>query len=185
MKKLRRYGLTVVTVGSVVTVVLLVTGWGTAAAAQITSVFVTNNAANPVPVRQQGTANVNVTNATVPVHEQGNEEVSVSHIFTNSNQFVSPVCEGTLYTVPAGKQLVVEWVAGMGQGTNVQPAGSLPSGQINNIPIVWESGYGVSASQAVHFTFPAGTDLNFQAGWNASTGCNLFMSLGGHLEPMP
>jgi hypothetical protein len=43
---------------SVATVVLLVTGWGSALAANVGSVFVTNTASNPVPVHQQGTADV-------------------------------------------------------------------------------------------------------------------------------
>jgi hypothetical protein len=175
-----------------VTAILLATGWGSAVAAQVTNVFVTNDAAHPVPVHEQGTATVNLQ-GTAAVRS-ANEEVSVSHIFQDSSQF-GAVCEGTLYTVPAGKQLVVEWIGGIGQGTDVQPAGSTPSGQILgnllNIPIVWEPGFGgtsgtgVSASQPVHFTFPAGAVLTFQAAWQASTGCNFFMSLGGHLQPTP
>lgn len=42
--------------------ILLATGWGSAVAAQVSNVFVTNDAAHAVPVQQQGTANVNVTN---------------------------------------------------------------------------------------------------------------------------
>jgi hypothetical protein len=70
-------------------VILLATGWGTAVAAQITSVLVTNDAAHPVPVQEQradaqgnvrvheqGTADVNVTNASLPVHEQGTVSAS-------------------------------------------------------------------------------------------------------------
>jgi hypothetical protein len=64
------------------TVIVLATGWGTAVAAQITSVLVTNDAAHPVPVQEQradaqgnvkvheqGTANVNVTNSSLSVAE--------------------------------------------------------------------------------------------------------------------
>jgi hypothetical protein len=70
---MRKYGMTVVTMVSVATVVLLVTGWGSAVAAQVTSVLVTNDASHPVPVTQQGTANVNVTNtggSAIPVTQQ-------------------------------------------------------------------------------------------------------------------
>jgi hypothetical protein len=50
-------------------------GWGSAVAAQITNVFVTNTSSNPVPVQavgtlpvhEQGTATVNVTNTPLPV----------------------------------------------------------------------------------------------------------------------
>jgi hypothetical protein len=64
------------------TVIVLATGWGTAVAAQITSVLVTNDAAHPVPIQEQradaqgnvkvheqGTANVNVTNSSLSVAE--------------------------------------------------------------------------------------------------------------------
>lgn len=49
-----------------VAAVVLATGSGSAVAAQITSVFVTNDASHPVPVHEQGTANVNVTNSSLP-----------------------------------------------------------------------------------------------------------------------
>jgi hypothetical protein len=61
MSRLGRWGATVVTMVSVATVVLLVTGWGSAVAANVSSVFVTNTASNPVPVHEQGTANVAIT----------------------------------------------------------------------------------------------------------------------------
>jgi hypothetical protein len=62
MARLRRSGLTVITMVCVATVVLLVTGWGSAVASSVSSVFVTNTSGNPVPVQAVGT---------VPVHEQG------------------------------------------------------------------------------------------------------------------
>ncbi len=46
---------------------LLTTGWGRAEAAQIVNVFVTNDAAHPVPVHEQGTASVSVTNGSLTV----------------------------------------------------------------------------------------------------------------------
>ena len=56
------------------------------AAAKLTPVVVTNDAANPVPVDQQGTADVNVTNASVPVQQQGTADVRV----TNGSLTVAP-----------------------------------------------------------------------------------------------
>jgi hypothetical protein len=50
MRSVRKYALTLLATTSLVTVVLLVTGWGSAVAAQISNVFVTNTAADPVPV---------------------------------------------------------------------------------------------------------------------------------------
>jgi len=49
------------------------------AAKPVTDVFVSNDASAPVPVREQGTPNVNVTNATLPVHEQGTASVNVTN----------------------------------------------------------------------------------------------------------
>jgi hypothetical protein len=70
MKHLRSYVVTLVATTSVVMLVLLLTGWGSAVASQVSSVFVTNTDANGnVKVHEQGTANVQVTNlpATQPV----------------------------------------------------------------------------------------------------------------------
>lgn len=64
MSRLGRWCATVVTMVSVATVVLLVTGWGSALAANVSSVLVANKPSNPVPVQEQGTADVNVTNTT-------------------------------------------------------------------------------------------------------------------------
>jgi hypothetical protein len=70
------WGLSVLTMVSVATVVLLVTGWGSAVAASVQSVLVTNTAANPVPVAPTGT---------VPVHEQGTAKVSEQNLDGNGN----------------------------------------------------------------------------------------------------
>ena len=92
MRMLARWGMTVATTVSVATVVLLVTGWGSAVAANVGSVFVANQASNPVPVRQQGISDVKVTNGVaipvkeantdgngnIKVHEQGTAKVSQS-----------------------------------------------------------------------------------------------------------
>jgi hypothetical protein len=52
------------------------------AASPFTNVIVGNTTANPVPVVQQGTGNVNVTNQTLPVHEQGTVPASQSGTWT-------------------------------------------------------------------------------------------------------
>ena len=67
VEKLRKWSLTLIATTSLVAVVLLVTGWGSAMAAQVTSIFVNNDAAHPVPVAQQGTADVNVKNSSLTV----------------------------------------------------------------------------------------------------------------------
>jgi hypothetical protein len=55
--------------------ILLVSGWGTAAADQLFSVFVTNTAANPVPVREQNLDG----SGSIKVHEQGTAHVNVTN----------------------------------------------------------------------------------------------------------
>jgi hypothetical protein len=49
------------------------------AAEKLTPVFVTNDAAHPVPVDQQGTADVNVTNSSLSVQQQGTADVRVTN----------------------------------------------------------------------------------------------------------
>jgi hypothetical protein len=63
MQRFKKYAIGAGGMLVLVAVVVLATGSGSAVAAQITSVLVTNDTSHPVPVAQQGTANVNVTNA--------------------------------------------------------------------------------------------------------------------------
>ncbi len=62
--------MTVLTTAAVAALLLFVTGWGSAAASSLFSVFVTNTSSNPVPVQAVGT---------VPVHEQGTADVNVTN----------------------------------------------------------------------------------------------------------
>src|SRR5438477_4922506 len=119
MKSLRRYLVTLMATTSLVTIVLLVTGWGSAIAAQVSSVVVTNSASQPVPVAQQGTASVNVAN-TVQVNPgvvstKAADNPAFQAFKTKGLAAESNGGEGLLdtntYTVPAGKELVVESVS--------------------------------------------------------------------------
>ena len=60
MTRFRKYGVTLLASTSLVTIVLLVTGWGSAVAAQTsaTGVRVVNTSLQPVPVKTQGTVQV-------------------------------------------------------------------------------------------------------------------------------
>jgi hypothetical protein len=71
----RRYGVGAGGMLVLVTAFLLATGWGSAAAAQITSVFVTNDSANPVPVQEQRAD----ANGNIKIHEQGTASVRVDN----------------------------------------------------------------------------------------------------------
>jgi hypothetical protein len=109
-----------------VTIIFLATGWGSAVAAQISSVFVTNDASHPVPVAQQGTANVNVTNSTVPVHEQGTATVQQAGTPVHFELRERQTFGGNTYTVPAGKRLVIQYINGtVRDPVNGTPANAL------------------------------------------------------------
>src|SRR6516225_7868666 len=91
----KKYGLGAASMAVVVITILLVSGWGTAAADQLLNVFVTNTAAHPVPV--SGTLTVtNPTaaplavqetntdgNGNIKVHEQGTVQVGGSVSVSN------------------------------------------------------------------------------------------------------
>jgi hypothetical protein len=75
--KVLQWGLSVLTMVSVATAVLLVTGWGSAMAASVSSVFVTNTSSNPVPVN----GSVNVGN--FPSTQAVSGSVNVGNTNTN------------------------------------------------------------------------------------------------------
>ena len=70
MQKLRKWSATLVATTALVTIVLLVTGWGSAFAGGVSSILVANDASHPVPV---------AISSTVPVHEQGTAAVNVTN----------------------------------------------------------------------------------------------------------
>jgi hypothetical protein len=85
----KRYGIGAGGMLVLVMAILLATGWGSAVAAQIQGVLVTNDAAHSVPVREQNLD----ANGNIKVHEQGTANVNV----TNSSLSIaaqSPVTSG-------------------------------------------------------------------------------------------
>jgi hypothetical protein len=78
MKSFKSYVTAGVGFAMLVTIIFLATGWGSAVAAQVTSVFVNNDTAHPVPVHEQGTATVHVNNfpATVQISQPANTFVA-------------------------------------------------------------------------------------------------------------
>jgi hypothetical protein len=70
IRRFKKYAIGAAGMLALVVAVVLATGSGSAVAAQISSVFVTNDAAHPVPVHEQGTASVNVANSPLPVAAQ-------------------------------------------------------------------------------------------------------------------
>jgi hypothetical protein len=89
LRRLKMYAIGAGGMLVLVMAILLLTGWSSAVAAQITNVFVTNDASHPVPVHEQGTANVNVTNSSLPA--TGNRSIQIaSHLESANDTFVSP-----------------------------------------------------------------------------------------------
>jgi hypothetical protein len=94
-----------------------------AAAPGIQDVFVTNSTREPVPVHEQGTADVNVANQSLGVHEQGTANVNVTNaplaVRMSGEQPVQRTLEWGFgggcfatdtYAVPSGKYLRIEQV---------------------------------------------------------------------------
>jgi hypothetical protein len=161
------------------------------------SVTVNNTPAQAVPVREQ-----NLDGGNIKVHEQGTvsvrsagEEVSVTREFTGS-----PICQGDIYTVPSGENLIVEYISSQAGLSGADGASgqiySLAAGELNSfLPFVYAHQVGApeaedlfSASEAVHYQVPSGTTLKFTGvltptADSTSTQCTFVVALGGHLEP--
>jgi hypothetical protein len=131
MKAFWRYVTAGVGFAVLVTLVLLATGWGTAVASSLSNVFITNTSANPVPVtptgtvpvHEQGTPNVKVTNTTplpvqetntdaqgnIKVHEQGTADVNVTD-FPNTQTVNGSVNVGNFPNAPTTKVISVNGI---------------------------------------------------------------------------
>jgi hypothetical protein len=163
------------------------------AAVPITSVFVTNDSSHSVPVREQ-----NLDGGNVKVHEQGtvsvrsaDQEVSAR---ARASSNVANGCGGALYTVPAGKQLVVKYISAFGIVINATSA----AGEINyavtgentavELPVVFQAqGPDVfAASESVNFVVPPGSQIYFNATFRGGPNeCSVHFALGGVLQPVP
>jgi hypothetical protein len=145
-----------------------------------------------VKVHEQGTANVREQNldrlGDIKVHEQGrvstrsdNDEVSITKRVSNSE------CSGLLYTVPYGKQLVLEYISAWtsapgaeGGAIDVFSTGQEPS---PTLPFVFEpQAAGESASETVHYVLGQGANLFFISNPPFPPNCDFFVSLGGYLK---
>jgi hypothetical protein len=211
VKRLWRYGVTLAMTTSLVTIVLLVTGWGSAMAAQITNVLVSNTSANPVPVQAVGT---------LPVHEQGTANVAVSGVVAtkaSDNPAIQPAEEtelftvglgatgggGTVYTVPTGKRLVIETAtviaqlpAGQRASTNllINLAGATgktgPGVGVFEIPMSESFDNGTVAicagSLGSHMYADAGTTVDVSVDRSDGTGSGTFtVAIAGYLVNTP
>jgi hypothetical protein len=91
LRGLKKYAIGAGAMLVLVIAVVLATGSGAAVAAQISSVFVTNDTSHPVPVHEQGTASVNVTNSNLVVHEQQATQLIQLGDLSASNPALPPI----------------------------------------------------------------------------------------------
>ena len=116
---LKKYGLGAGAMLILVMAILLTTGWGSAVAAQITNVFVTNDAAHAVPVAVQGTTPVA---GTVNVAKNSTDYAPYEHatrLIQSTNTCSEFTCGISFPAVPAGKRLVITYASAryaMGSG---------------------------------------------------------------------
>jgi hypothetical protein len=156
------------------------------------AVTVSNTAAQAVPVREQ-----NLDGGNIKVHEQGtvsvrsaDQEVSAT---AAANGSLTDTCGGVLYTVPAGKQLVVKYISVFGSNADatsgvgyITAAGNdsqLPIGIL--LPVVLQKQYidDFSGSESVDYVVPPSTEIHFQAAFAGATHCTVRFALGGVLQP--
>jgi hypothetical protein len=82
LRRLKKYAIGAGGMLVLVMAILLATGWGSAVAAQITSVFITNDSAHAVPVHEQGTANVSLSTSGNGVTSADKTQLLFQHVFT-------------------------------------------------------------------------------------------------------
>jgi len=142
--------------------------------------------------------NINVDVQGVVAARSADEEIPVS------KRVDSPICTDTdFYTVPAGKDLVIEYIAAtaqtsdpdvtvenahawIGSGTDIRAGLPVIFSANPGGPAAPQANADLTASQAVHFMVPAGTTLFFHGEGTYSgalVGCPFAVGLGGYLTP--
>lgn len=137
------------------------------------TVTVVNTPANPVPVVDD--------HANTTIHAQatgkGNDCLNLD-----------------IYTVPAGKQFVAQFVSvNDSTGTNTTSADqavlfNASQGEFNDfVTLALTRGTLARwvASQTIDVVFPSGANLAFQTQPDAATQCAALVTVGGYLEPAP
>jgi len=122
MKRFTRYAFGAAGLFALVSAVLLTAGWGSAVASNVSGVFVTNTASNPLPVSGTvsvgsigGGATVDVGNTpSVKLDPTGNTVQLASHLgqqalISGTFSFNGAAIQD--FTVPAGKAFVIEHVS--------------------------------------------------------------------------
>ena len=148
-----------------------------------------------VKVHEEGTAKTSEQNTdasgNIKVHEQGtagvrsaNEEVSVTASAANNS---APGCSTDVYTVPEGKELVVQYLSARDQGAGATNAdGYVGTGNLPGVAlflVFHQQAAEFTASEDVHYAVPAGTTLTLFSVLSGATSCNAVISLGGYLQP--
>jgi hypothetical protein len=168
---------------------LLATGWGSAVAAQITSVVVTNDTAHPVPVHEQGTASVNVTSG----------QLTAKSAATPTTRTVSGEGFADLVTivpaVPAGQRFILKnllAITNPADPTNpptdgycelrLNPTGTVEAAPLRAPASVFASGE-LALDEQQYLVVAAGQSLEVRCG--ASTDSFWNVTASGDYEPAP
>jgi hypothetical protein len=119
-----------------------------------------------------------------------NQEISIREDFQSSTY----ACDDNLYRVPAGEDLVVEYLGSELQGdqstSGVHAYIDRSSGSPVNafaLPLIYQKNFGIfwQASEPVHLAIPAGGQLHFHAEMFGSSRCDAVIQIGGYLQPGP
>jgi hypothetical protein len=157
------------------------------------SVTVNNTAANPVPVAEQNLD----TSGSIKVHEQGtvrDDHTNITFHAQADSGFDTDCGSNDIYTVPAGKQFVAEFVSiDSATGTSATTADQATLynadqvGGIDFASLVLASGTLArwAGSQTIDLVFPSGATLGFNTQPDTATQCDAGITVGGYLQPTP
>lgn len=156
-------------------------------------VVVTNTASQAVPVREQ-----NLDGGNIKVHEQGVVQVHSDRtdigFHASASGTPSECGNQDIYTVPSGKQFVMEFAAivvGPGSSTtadtaNVFGVANFADAGVAFIQLIPGTLGRWTGSQTLHLVFPSGTTVGFDTQpTDDATLCGGEITVGGYLEPAP
>jgi 5-enolpyruvylshikimate-3-phosphate synthase len=136
-------------------------------------------------------------NGNVKVHEQGvvrDDHVDITFHGQSNSGSTTNCANESVYTVPAGKQLVAEFVAfdsaTASAATNAVQASLYHAGQVGTTDFVslalteGTAGRWVGA-QTIHIVFASGANVAFNTQPDTAAACNAAITVGGYLEPAP
>ena len=155
------------------------------------SVTVNNTAADPVPVREQnldanGNINVDVQG---PIRE---DRTDITLHAASSSGFLTDCGNSSIYQVPAGQQLVAQFVSiDSAIGTDAATADQATLFNADQSGTIDFAGIALTrgtldrwvGSQTIDLVFPSGATLGFNTQPDVASQCDATIAVGGYLEP--